>query len=627
MSFFVGGAPVAACPRAGASETDIFTIGSTGQLAVSWVTGAGAWNQPLPLTPINTFPVGGYVAASQQFGAASPQTDVFAIDAQGALNVLYAGKPGSSFRQLKLTPPNTYSPGSSIAVAGLRSQGLKPGPLNQTNVFVMAADGGLNVHFVVESGAWNSMPIGPRNVAALGTPLAAGTRSGGQGLLSYETFVFFVDVTGALNAYSIGQNGMWQREVISAPGIFEQASSIAVSQQVGTGNANSGNQLDVFAVDAQGTLNVFYTSGAGWSSQKIRPDIVLNPGIPVAASQQFITGVNQTDVMLFDPSGALNIFYVDGAGAWNRTTLAVENIVSFLCPIACSRQIGSPNNDSRQLDVFFVDALNQLNIYWVVEGFAWEHALLADQATLPLKGIGSNANIELHNNCSDITGLQVEILITEDIIADQGIAFQLNCASALNYAITWQQYLFTCPPGSQPPVIKWGVNNWAGRTVPIDDGTILWTFPAKSNILIPAGYRFVIQLLPYQDRSAIGGAVYRIFDPTGKELGQVGLELVKEISHITNKKITIGEMAPIIGFQLDIVGWMNGAATTLTSGAGVITYSIPANETVTPLNQTISCLNSSTIAITAETSNVSCQTMAAAPTGSFQQAFQAIATN
>lgn len=634
MSFFLAGAPVAASPRFGGPETDVFSVGTTGQVAVSWVTAAGRWNQPLPLTPINTFPPAGHLAASQQFGTATPQTDLFAVDMQGALNVLYAGSPGSSYRRLKLTLPHTYLPGVSVAVAGQRGVGVipLPGPLNQTDVFVIGADGGLNVHFVIGDGSWDVVPVGPRNLAPPGTPLGAGTRTSPEGFFeAYETYAFFVDGTGALNAYSVDHTGVWQRQVISDPGTFPPGTYIAVSEQVGTGNANVGNQLDVFAIDDNGTLNVFYTSGAGWSNQKIRPNIALTPGAPLVASQQFITGVNQTNLMTFDPSGVLNIFYVDGAGAWNWTELAPENAVPARCTLSCSRQIGSPNNNSMQLDVFFVDSTNGLNIFWVVEGYAWERAVLADQATLPPKGIGSNANIELHNNCGDITGLQVAILITEDIRANNGIAFQLNCASGLGSSITFQQYLFTSPPGSLPPAIKWGVNNYAGPDSTINDGTVLLTLPAPSGVLIPAGYKFEIQLFPYNAKmmfsSIIGGAIYTVYDPTGKEVGRLVLNLENETSHTTNQKITVGQMAPIIGFQLDIVGWMNRAATTLTSGAGIITYSIPPNETLQPLEETLPCLDSSSITKTAETSNVSYQTVAVGKTDSFTQAFQAIANN
>ncbi|MBB5340858.1 hypothetical protein [Tunturiibacter gelidoferens] len=115
-----------------------------------------------------------------------------------------------------------------------------------------------------------------------------------------------------------------------------------------------------------------------------------------------------------------------------------------------------------QLDVFFIDETNRLNIDWVVENGFWEKTILADQATLPLKGIGSNANIELHNNCGNIILLEVSILISEDIRADKGIAFQLNCVSGLGYSTTFQQYVFSSPPGSQPPAIKWIVCNFAG---------------------------------------------------------------------------------------------------------------------------------------------------------------------
>jgi hypothetical protein len=113
----------------------------------------------------------------------------------------------------------------------------------------------------------------------------------------------------------------------------------------------------------------------------------------------------------------------------------------------------------------------------------------------------------------------------------------------------------------------------------------------------------------------------------GRKWGKSGLNLEKETSQATNQKITVDQMASIIGFQLDIVGWMNFAATKLTSGAGIITYSIPPNETLQPLEKTLPCLDSSRIQITGETSNVSYQAMAVGETHSFTQAFQAITDN
>ena len=103
------------------------------------------------------------------------------------------------------------------------------------------------------------------------------------------------------------------------------------------------------------------------------------------------------------------------------------------------------------------------------------------------------------------------------------------------------------------------------------------------------------------------------------------LNLKKETSHTTNKKISVSQMTPIIGFQLDIVGWMNSASTKLTSGAGIITYVIPPTETIQPLEGAVPCLNGYTM--TGETSNISYQTMAVGATSFFTQAFQGMPTS
>ena len=87
----------------------------------------------------------------------------------------------------------------------------------------------------------------------------------------------------------------------------------------------------------------------------------------------------------------------------------------------------------------------------------------------------------------------------------------------------------------------------------------------------------------------------------------------------------MSQLTPIVGFQLDIVGWMNRASTTLTSGAGIITYVIPPTETIQPLEGAVPCLND--VGMTAETSNISYQTMAVGPTSYFTQAFQGMPTS
>jgi hypothetical protein len=68
---------VSASPQYGVeSQTDVFFIGSNGELYVAWVIGAGYWNGPVGLEI--TFPPGAAVAASPQYGVDN-QTDVFAF--------------------------------------------------------------------------------------------------------------------------------------------------------------------------------------------------------------------------------------------------------------------------------------------------------------------------------------------------------------------------------------------------------------------------------------------------------------------------------------------------------------------------------------------------------------------
>jgi hypothetical protein len=63
-------------------------------------------------------------------------------------------------------------------------------------------------------------------------------------------------------------------------------------------------------------LNVFWVdNGGAWQGPgKIGPTLIANAGCSLAASQQF--GLNQTDVFFMDNDGQLNVFWVDIGGAW-----------------------------------------------------------------------------------------------------------------------------------------------------------------------------------------------------------------------------------------------------------------------------------------------------------------------
>jgi uncharacterized membrane protein YccF (DUF307 family) len=75
------------------NQTDVFVVDKNGTLNVMWVVGAGAWNGPAPLGPAGKYSPGAPIAASQQIGLS--QTDVFVVDKDGLLDVLWVVNAGA----------------------------------------------------------------------------------------------------------------------------------------------------------------------------------------------------------------------------------------------------------------------------------------------------------------------------------------------------------------------------------------------------------------------------------------------------------------------------------------------------------------------------------------------------
>ena len=108
---------VAASPQYGVDgQTDVFFIGTNGQLNVSWVEGGGTWNGPVGLGPAGVFPPGAAVTASPQYGV-NGQTDVFAIGTNGQLHVSWVEGGGT------WNGPVGLGPAPHIALAALQDGG------------------------------------------------------------------------------------------------------------------------------------------------------------------------------------------------------------------------------------------------------------------------------------------------------------------------------------------------------------------------------------------------------------------------------------------------------------------------------------------------------------------------
>ena len=235
--------------------------------------------------------------------------------------------------------------------------------LNQTDVFSVNENGQLTVNWVDSAGPWTGpLEIGPTNFAPAGCPLAASRQFGANN----QTDVFLVDNTGRLSVFWVDNAGAWGGPVgIGSAGNAPAGASIAVSQQFG-----ANNQTDVFLIDKNGQLNVFWVNSAGpWNGPvKIGPTGLANPGAPLAASQQFGIGGNQTDVFVVGKNGQLNVFWVDGVGAWGGPEgIGSAGNAPAGASIAVSQQFGANN----QTDVFLIDKNGQLNVFWVNSAGPW----------------------------------------------------------------------------------------------------------------------------------------------------------------------------------------------------------------------------------------------------------------
>jgi hypothetical protein len=242
---------------------------------------------------------------------------------------------------------------------------LQPIGSNQTDVFLVNNSKQLVRVWSTGPGIWNGpQPLGPAGLVPTNAHLAVSQQFGIN-----QTDLFVVDTTGRLNVFWSDGTGAWNGpEAISQAGFAHPGAKLAVSQQIGA------DQTDVFVIDTNGQLNVFWVDGGGpWNG----PD-TIGPA-SFAASQGFLAasqqiGANQTDVFVVDENGQLNVFWVDGTGLWKGPqTIGPAGIALEGDFIAASQQFGLPG----QTDVFILnrtgtDSPGWPTVFWVDGQGAWK---------------------------------------------------------------------------------------------------------------------------------------------------------------------------------------------------------------------------------------------------------------
>jgi hypothetical protein len=207
-----------------------------------------------------------------------------------------------------------------------------------------------------------------------GAPVVASPQYG----VANQTDHFSVDNTGTIRVSTQSGSGGWEGPVaITAPGFAAPGAHVAVSQQFGIAN-----QTDVFVVDQAGRLQVVWVDGAGvWQGPlAITPANTAPSGAAVVASNQF--GIaNQTDVFVVGSSGATEVSWVDGAGAWQGPLgIAAAGTAPAGAGLAASQQFGIAN----QTDVFVVGGNGATQVSWVDGAGTWQGPMgIAAAGTAP----------------------------------------------------------------------------------------------------------------------------------------------------------------------------------------------------------------------------------------------------
>jgi hypothetical protein len=303
-------------------------------------------------------------------------------------------------------------------------------------------------------------------------------------------------------------------------------------------------------------------------------------------------------VMPLTPSFTDGLWYVSSGGYPYINQLGISTIWSQLTQDLKYQvfYMVVQNNSNNTLEYAFLES----------DSFGAQSPVAA-----PGAGLGSNSNYFLYSDCDSILGLSVTINVTQQIAGSDGFGFQVNAYSGAGDLDGAQQYVITMDPQGN---LYAAVDNWQnGSTQLINDFVPFATF---ANAVLPAGYALNITLA----NDAVGyvtAATYTVTDDSGNTTASTTIDLLSLNLAGGGGPVTTADLAPIVAFQMDLVDWANGGSTTLSSGAGTITYTAQTDLTV--LSAEPGCVDWDYV--TVETANSIYGPLPPGPSGSFTQSF------
>ncbi len=482
---------------------------------------------------------GGLVwSAETQFPGDSAKQIAVGRNDDGRLEIFYVGTNNNLYHNWQTTPNGPWA-------------GETPFPASAQQVAVGSnADGRLEVFYVGTNNVlyhnWQTTP---------GGNWAVETAFPGN---SAQQVVVGGNTNGELEIFYVGTDNNLYHNWQIAPNAWagENQLSGASANYIAWGRNLDGRQ-EVFYVGTNSNLyhNWEVAPGSGWNGE------VAFSGDSAAQIAVGQNGDGRLEIFYVGTNGNLyhNYQLTAGSATWKGESQMKDNA-------AATYVVAAPNSNN-QLEVFYVGTNYDLYHNWQLQ---------------PFGGFGSNANYFFYDSglgCQPLVKVSVTINVTEDIVCQAveggpqiGFGFQLNCYSPANYLSAGQQYGFSLYGST---IVGW-VDNW-----PVQGGNIInheWnmgSLPGK----VPAGYRLVITLENDTDNN-VTGALYQVFDNDGNTVSIVDQKLA-DIGGDSSK------IAPIIAFQMNLVGPVNGEAAVLSSGAGTFVYQ--ATNAMTTLMSSPQC--------------------------------------
>jgi hypothetical protein len=259
------------------------------------------------------------------------------------------------------SPAPSIPPGVQVASAAVSNVGV------ETDLYFVDATGAVNVTWTGDNAEpWQGpFPFTAPGVARPGGGIAVSSRYDHTGL-------FFVDPAGAVNVMwsSCPHCGWTSPQPITGPGVIPAGAALAASPQFGLELVLLTDQIDVFFVDGKGAVNVLWGSEFGpWHGPApITAPGATRPGGALVATKPF-GQYQQTDLLFVDANGAVNVMWVVDDGAWQGPAPITA---SGVAPAGAAMTAASSFHDSWRTNVFFVDRAGAANVMWVVGVGDWQ---------------------------------------------------------------------------------------------------------------------------------------------------------------------------------------------------------------------------------------------------------------